>query len=287
MSDVSVIGLGAMGSALAVALIKGGYAVTVWNRSPEKAAPLVAAGAVQAGSAAEALRASPVTVICIASHDKTLELLGTTGDAVSGRTIIELSTGGAEDAEALAAHLEGQGADWMIGIINAYPTGVGLPETVLLLVGAEPVWQRFKPLIRTLGGGSARVGDAAGMIAALFAALFTTRQGFMFGMIYGGLVCRKAGIPLDVFASQIPVSMGVLPAYHKYFSDTVPAGRFDNPPATMTVYAAALDDALATFRALGARAELPQLFSELAHRGVEAGLDDKALTALVELMSRD
>ncbi len=287
MSDVSVIGLGAMGSALASALLNGGYAVTVWNRSPGKAASLVAAGADLAGSAAEAIQASPVTLTCIASHDKTLVLLREAGDAVAGRTIIELSTGGAADAEALAAHLDGQGAEWMIGIINAYPTGIGLPETVLLMVGPEPVWQRCQPVIRTLGGGSARVGEAAGMIAALFAALFTTRQGFMFGMIYGGLVCRKAGIPLDVFAAQVPVSLGVLPAYHKYFADTVPAGKFDNPPATMTVYAAALDDALATFRALGAPAELPQLFSDLAHRGVDAGLDDKALTALVELMARD
>ena len=124
------------------------------------------------------------------------------------------------------------------------------------------------------------------MLAALFAALFTTRQGFMFGMIYGGLVCKKAGIPLDTFAGQVPVSLGMLPSYHKYFADTVPEGKFDNPPATMTTYAAALDDALNTFNTVGAPSELPQLFSDLAHRGVDAGLDDKALTALVELLAR-
>jgi hypothetical protein len=55
----------------------------------------------------------------------------------------------------------------------------------------------------------------------------------------------------------------------------------------MTTYAAALDDALSTFKALGAPAELPQLFSDLAHKGVDAGLSDKALTALVELLGND
>ena len=125
------------------------------------------------------------------------------------------------------------------------------------------------------------------MLAALFAALFTTRQGFMFGMIYGGLVCKKAGIPLDVFAQQIPVSMGVLPSYHQYFSDTVTSGNFDNPPASMATYAAALDDALSTFKETGTPSELPQLFSELAHRGVDAGLQDKALTALVEWLANE
>ena len=45
MSDISVIGLGAMGSALAHTLLQNGYSVTVWNRTAEKAEPLVSAGA--------------------------------------------------------------------------------------------------------------------------------------------------------------------------------------------------------------------------------------------------
>jgi len=284
MTDISVIGLGVMGSALAQALLRSGRSVTVWNRSADKAAPLVAAGAKQAGSAAEAVTASPATVTCIASHDKTIALMEGIGTALKGRTIIELSTGGAKEAEELARLLERHGASWLIGIINAYPNMIGKPDTVLSVVGDAALWQRWQPAIMALGGGSAHVGARAGMAAALFAALFTTRQGFMFGMIYGAVVCKKAGIPLDAFAAQVPVSMGMLPAYHKYFCDTVPDSRFDNPQATMTTYAAALDDALSTFEGLGAADELPRLFSELAQKGVDAGLTDKALTALVELL---
>lgn len=287
MSDISVVGLGVMGSALAHTLLQNGYAVTVWNRSPEKAEPLVSAGATAANSAAEAVAASPATITCIASHDQTTALLDTFATSLRGKTIIELSTGGATEAEALANLLSENGAHWLIGIINAYPTAVGDSETVLTIVGAEDAWETWKPVIKILGGSSTRVGAEAGMLAALFAALFTTRQGFMFGMIYGGLVCRKAGIPLDTFAGQVPVSLGVLPSYHKYFADTVPGGNFDNPPATMTTYAAALDDALSTFKSVGAPAEMPQLFSDLAHKGVDAGLSDKALTALVELLGDD
>ncbi|MCP4334478.1 MAG: NAD(P)-dependent oxidoreductase [Gammaproteobacteria bacterium] len=286
MTDISVIGLGVMGSALVKTLLNNGYTVTVWNRSAGKAEPLLAAGAKLAESVESAITASPATITCIASHDKTIELLqGLTG-ALEGKTIIELSTGGASDAEALAANLAQNGAHWLIGIINAYPAAIGNPEAVLMVVGENDVWQNWQKAIMALGGGSIHVGTEAGMLAALFAALFTTRQGFMFGMIYGGLVCRKAGIPQDVFAQLIPVSLGVLPSYHQYFADTVPSGNFDNPPASMTTYAAALDDALSTFKETGAPAELPQLFSDLAHQGVDAGLDDKALTALVELLGK-
>ena len=286
MSDISVIGLGDMGSALARTLLQAGYSVTVWNRTAGKTDALEGAGAAVADSAQQAISASPATIICITSHVQTIDLLKNCSAALRGKAIIELSTGGSTEAEELAALLSAHDASWLIGIINAYPTAIGKAETVLSVVGEAEVWQAWEKPIRALGGSSAHVGTEAGMLAALFAALFTTRQGFMFGMIYGGLVCKHAGIPLDVFARQVPVSLGVLPSYHQYFADTVPSGNFDNPPASMTTYANALDDALSTFKATGAPAELPQLFSDLAHRGVDAGLHDKALTALVDLLSK-
>ena len=287
MSDVSVIGLGDMGSALARTLLSDGYSVTVWNRTPAKAAPLASAGAIVADSAAEAVAASPVTITCIASHDLTAELLSGLSISLQGKTIIELSTGGATEAESLAKLIAEDGGQWLFGAINAYPSNVGKPETVLLTVGSEDVWEQWKHMIKTLGGSSERVGDAAGILAVLFAALFTTRQGFMFGMIFGALVCKKAGVSLSTFSSQVPVTMGVLPSYHQYFADTAPTGQFESPEASMATYSAALDDALSTFNAVGARSELPQLFSDLAHAGMDAGLNHKALTALVELLSEE
>ncbi len=52
----------------------------------------------------------------------------------------------------------------------------------------------------------------------------------------------------------------------------------------MATYAAALDDVLSTFEALGASSELPKLFSEITHKGIDAGLSEKALTALIGLL---
>ena len=68
MSDVTVIGLGNMGSALARALLEDGYAVTVWNRSQEKAAPLVDKGAVLAPSPSAAITDSPMIMVCVTNY---------------------------------------------------------------------------------------------------------------------------------------------------------------------------------------------------------------------------
>ncbi len=286
MTDISVIGLGDMGSALAYTLLKNGYSVTVWNRSTAKAEPLTKAGAILAGSAAEAIDASPATITCITTHDRTIQLIDNIGISLKDKTIIELSTGGIAGAETLTQLLSDKGADWLLGAISAYPSGVGKDETVLLMVGNQEVWNRWEKLIKALGGGSVCVGDKAAMLPTLFAALFTARQGFMFGMIYGALACKKAGISPETFARQVPISMGVMPSYYQYFVDTVAEGNFESSDASMATYAAALDDTLSTFEVLGASSELPRLFSEITHKGIDAGLSEKALTALIELLGK-
>ena len=60
MRHLSVIGLGAMGSALATTLLKAGHPVTVWNRSAAKAAPLQALDATLAPSVGAAIAASDI-----------------------------------------------------------------------------------------------------------------------------------------------------------------------------------------------------------------------------------
>lgn len=287
MSDITVIGLGAMGSALARAQMKAGRSVTVWNRSPDKADALVAEGASAAATASEAIAASPITITCVKSHPQTSEILRNARNALPGKTIIELSTGSAREAEELAQLIEEAGGEWMIGIINAYPHMIGDDATVLSVVGTDQQWATHQPVIHAMGGGSVHVGNEAGMLAALFAGLFTVRQGFMWGMIYGALACKKAGITVQTFSDLVPISMGMMKPYYDYFAATAPTASYDDPPATMQTYAAALEDVLTSFETLGARDDLPRLFVEMTHRGMAEGLDDKALTAVIDVLARD
>jgi 3-hydroxyisobutyrate dehydrogenase-like beta-hydroxyacid dehydrogenase len=90
-NKVMVIGLGSMGSALAMALLKNDYEVTVWNRTASKAAPLLKAGAIQAGSVAEGVGANKLIVICVSNYEDTNLLLEGCGE-LSGKTIVQLTT---------------------------------------------------------------------------------------------------------------------------------------------------------------------------------------------------
>ena len=285
MSDLSVIGLGKMGAALASTLLQSGRSVTVWNRSAAKAGPLVEAGAILASSPEQAIAASDATIVCIKTHKTTTELLTPLSGQLSGKTILDLSTGGAEEATELVKMLTAAGAQWHIGMINAYPSGIGKAETAILCAGPPEVWDRWQDAIRALGGASAHVGTEAAAIPGLFAAMFTARQGFMFGLIYGGAVCRKAGLPMEVFAAQVPVTLGMAGNYADLFMRTVPTRTYDDPGATVAVYLAALDDVMATFEATETPDAFPRLMRDLARRGVDEGYAGKEHTSLVEMLT--
>lgn len=284
MSAVSVIGLGAMGAALARVLMQNGSRVTVWNRTERKAAPLVAAGATLAPTAAAALAASPTTLVCVHTHADTRAILQAAPAALAGKTVIELSTGGVREAEALARWLEAQGAQCLIGMIGTFPTGIGKADTAIVTAGSEAVWRAHAPMLRALAGRSSYLGADVGALAALFAALFLPRQGFMFGMIYGALICERACVPIDTYVEQLPVTLKLVDAYFDVFKKSVPAGDFANPPVSMATLLACYDDVLETFAHGGVNSEMPELLHRLMRKGVEAGLGGEQVTALTKVL---
>lgn len=284
MSDVSVIGLGAMGMALARVLMENGCRITVWNRTPAKARPLVEAGATLAAMPADAVGASPTTIVCVHTHADTRAILQTAPAALAGKTVIELSTGGAREAEALARWVEAQGAECLIGMIATFPTEIGKPDTAIVTAGSQAAWTAHADMLRSLAGKSSYIGADVGALAALFAGLFLPRQGFMFGMIYGALICEKAGVPMQTYVEQLPLTLKLVHAYHDVFASSVPSGNFSNPPVTMETLLACFDDVLETFAHSGVPNELPELLRRLMKRGVDAGHAHEQVTALTKVL---
>ncbi len=284
MQSVSVIGLGVMGTELARVLIENGYDVTVWNRTPEKAVPHVKAGAALAKTATEAIRASEATITCIPTHSDTRALLEADPTVLTGKTIIELSTGDASEAASLMALIESQGAQCLIGMIATFPSGIGHADSAIVTIGVEDVWNDCAPILKTLAGKSAYIGTSPKALAAIYASLFLPRQGFMFGMIYGALICEKAGVSMDAYVEQLPLTIKVVQDYYDVFAASVPSGDFSNPPASLGTYYAAFQDTLNTCRDLGTPEDLPRLLHDLVKRGIDAGLADEQITALTKVL---
>jgi 3-hydroxyisobutyrate dehydrogenase-like beta-hydroxyacid dehydrogenase len=79
--SVAFLGLGKMGVAMAANLQRAGYPLVVWNRSPEKAGPLLGAGATLAKSPAAAARAADIVISSLAD-DASLRAVAAGPDGV-------------------------------------------------------------------------------------------------------------------------------------------------------------------------------------------------------------
>ena len=138
MAQVSVLGLGAMGSTLARVLLERGHEVTVWNRSDsERAAAVVAAGAARAATPAEAVSAAPLVLMCVTDYPAADEVLAAPGvlDALAGRTFVQLTNGNEDQVRAQLALVRAAGGRMLAGGILGYPRHIGRPETVIMYAG--------------------------------------------------------------------------------------------------------------------------------------------------------
>jgi 3-hydroxyisobutyrate dehydrogenase-like beta-hydroxyacid dehydrogenase len=144
VSDVSVVGLGAMGSALAKVVLHDGHGVTVWNRTTAKAEPLGEAGATVAADLAAAVGASPVVLVCVDDYTVTRKLLAESDvrAALVDRVLVQLSTGRPQEARELEEWIRASGAEYLDGAILAYPDQVGSAEAVILVAGPEATFRR-------------------------------------------------------------------------------------------------------------------------------------------------
>ena len=150
MGDVSVIGLGNMGAALASSLLGAGLDVTVWNRSPGRTAPLAARGATAAPNARTALLASPQTLVCISDYSATARLLEEATADLDGRTLVQLSTGTPRQAADCDEQVRAQGGRYLDGAIMVNPTDIGSAGAQILIAGPEDAFAASEPALRRL-----------------------------------------------------------------------------------------------------------------------------------------
>ena len=155
--DVAFLGLGRMGQAMARHVLTGGHALTVWNRSPGKAADLVAAGATEAKSVGEAVAEADAVVLMLFGPDSVRAVLPEVLDAArSGVLVVDATTIGPDAAREFGALCRERGARYVDAPV-AGSVGPATDGTLGVLAGAaEEDWADVEPLLH-LWGDPARV----------------------------------------------------------------------------------------------------------------------------------
>jgi 3-hydroxyisobutyrate dehydrogenase-like beta-hydroxyacid dehydrogenase len=283
VSDISVLGLGLMGSALAQALIGRGHKVTVWNRSPAKAEALIKLGADSAVSVAAAVEASPVTLACVDNYQTTRALFQTQ-DVISllpGHIVVELSTGTPKEAREAEPWFAKHGARYLDGAILCGTPAIGTPRGLLLYAGNRTAFEQCQPLLVSLGEGTRFVGEDIATAAALDFAWLSRIAGEYTGIYHGAVICQSEGVSIDLYSSVFSENDSA-----QFWLEPLKKNEFGNATAPVAVWNLAVQRMVKQAKDAGISSEVPALVSTILSRAEAAGYGRERVAAMVKVLRR-
>ena len=164
MTNIAFIGLGIMGSPMAVHLAKAGHQVAGYNRTPEKAAPLVEAGGRAAESIADAVRDAEVVCVMVPdSPDVTDVLAGEGGvfdNAKAGTLVIDFSSIRPDVTAQLAEQAAGKDMRLVDAPVSGGEAGAKNAALSIMVGGEADDFEAAKPFLDTVGKTVVHVGPS-------------------------------------------------------------------------------------------------------------------------------
>ncbi len=163
MAKIAFLGTGQMGSGMVENLLAVGHQVSVWNRSPDKAARLAAKGAVVASSPADAA-AEADAVFSSVSDDAASERVwlgedGALASVKAGALAIETSTISHGFVGRLSAAAVAQGCAYIDCPVNGMPAVAAAGDLVLLVGAAAADLERARPLLENISSQILHFGE--------------------------------------------------------------------------------------------------------------------------------
>jgi 3-hydroxyisobutyrate dehydrogenase-like beta-hydroxyacid dehydrogenase len=198
MSDVSVIGAGAMGSALVEVLAASGADVMVWNRTRTGAQALSGPRVRVARSVAEALTSSPLAIVSVSDHEVVRTLVEAAGVGLGGRAVASTSPVDADQARSLDTVVTAAGGHYLDLAIPRSAGQVRAGAGVLLVSGDRAAYGVNRELLDRVGDAT-YVGDAPGAAYVSGVALVLAYLPMAVGLLQGLHICRQHDLPLEWF----------------------------------------------------------------------------------------
>jgi 3-hydroxyisobutyrate dehydrogenase-like beta-hydroxyacid dehydrogenase len=281
-SSVTVLGLGAMGRALAGALLARGCPTTVWNRSPGKAEALAAKGAVVAATAAEAVAASRLVIVCLLDHQSVVDVLGTT--SLPGRAVVNLTNGTPAQGRQLAEWVTKQQADLLDGGIMAIPPMIATPGAFLFYSGSRSVFDSYRTVLETFGEAH-YVGTDPGLAALYDISLLSGMYGMFMGVAHALALISTENVPATAFAPLLTRWLVAMTGAVASTAEQMDKGDYTiGVTSTLAMQAAAYPNLTSTARDQGISAELLAPLQRVLDKRVAEGHGDDSIGGIIEIL---
>ncbi|WKV74084.1 NAD(P)-binding domain-containing protein [Streptomyces sp. PCS3-D2] len=268
--SLTLLGLGDMGTALARAWLAAGHSLTVWNRTPAKAGPLAAEGAAVAPSAAAAVAANTLVVTCLlddASVRSTLD-----GIDLTGKDLVDLTTGTPAQARARAAWAGSRGARCADGGIMATPDMIGVPEAggYVFYSGSRALFDTHRATLE-VPAGARFVGEDPGHAALHDVALLSAMYGLFAGVSHAYALTEGEGIAPRDLAPLLSEWLGAMGFFVGNAAERLTSRDFTTGVVSnLAMQVAASGTLLRTAEEQGVSAELISPYLDLMRRRLTA-----------------
>jgi 3-hydroxyisobutyrate dehydrogenase-like beta-hydroxyacid dehydrogenase len=197
MADLGYVGLGAMGGAITRRLLDAGHTVTVWNRTREKAEPLLEAGAHWADSPRAVAESSDI-VFTMVTNTAAVQAVTEGPDGIlaglaPGKVYVDMSTASPANARALAEKVAAAGAQMLDAPVSGTSITVEQGNASVMVGGDEDAFERAKPILEAIGAKVFHVGPN-GSAATVKIAINLSLAVQMLAFSEGVLLAEKTGI---------------------------------------------------------------------------------------------
>ncbi len=206
ISKVGFIGTGIMGSRMAKALKRKGFHVAVWNRSPEKSAPLKAAGIAIAPGVAQLTKQVDAICTCVsdvaALEEVALGAAGIVPSAQSGLLFIDFSTVSVPLIKRIGDECATMGIDFADAPVTGSKNGAENATLTLMTGCDEATYKRATPIFAAVGTKTiycGPLGTGTQVKLAGNALIASMLQSFCEGL----LLTTKAGVDPRIFLEVI------------------------------------------------------------------------------------
>jgi len=256
----------------------------VWNRTAERANPILNQGTVLAPSALAAVQASPVVLICVADYAASRSILATPGvaDALRGKVLVQLSTGTPQDARDDWAALSG--VAYLDGALLATPGQIGRPDTPLFISGEERALASCRPVLQAIAGNILYMGEPIGNAAAWDLATLSCMFGAMSGFFHGVRICESEGLKVNEFSQMIAAISPVLGEMIDAEGQAIHAGRYGEPESSIATCAGSGRLFVKQAREAKLDASFPDFLMGLFDRALGAGFANERLAAMIKVL---
>lgn len=286
MNAISIIGLGAMGMALAKTLVDKGVKVTVWNRTSAKAAPLVEKGATLAKDVVTAVQASPVLLVCVSNYPMAKEILNAPGvaEALKGKVLLQLSTGTPQEARDSERWASEHNIDYTDGAIMATPNQIGGEAGVIFVSGQDAAYQKARPFLAHLAGKVSYLGKEVGLASTVDLATLSFLLNAFLGFYHGANIYRAEGLSVADFGASISQLMPAIAEMVQHEADVIESGTYESVESSVKIVVDTFELHRQHAAEANINADIPTAASAIFGKAIAAGYGEQQVAALFKVL---